>query len=219
LRHYDWQTDRNVVFVPAGINYDHVLEDQNLLNWDDRSSRPGVWQNLVRLFGFLRLNLFAGSRTRWRRYGYASVNFGIPVSMVDYCAEHGLEFNHLDKETRIPRVKQLADELMDSLRHVMPVLPVPLISAVMIRAEEEALTSLEIFSRCDALIDELIERGAPMKSGEKPRHVTLASSLEMLKERSILAEEDDHYSVNTDKANLINYYANSFEHWWREPAQ
>ena len=31
LRNYDWQRDRDVVFVPVGINYDRVLEDENLL--------------------------------------------------------------------------------------------------------------------------------------------------------------------------------------------
>lgn len=213
LRHYDWQTDRNIVFLPASINYDHVLEDQNLLKWDDKTSRPGVWQSLIRLGRFLKLNLFAGSRTRWRRYGYASVNFGIPVSMVDYCSERNLEFNHLDKETRFKQVKTLADELMDSLRFVMPILPVPIISAVMLQADEEALTSLEIFSRCDKLIDELIEQGAPMKPEEKPRHATLANSLTMLTQRELLKEDDDQFRVDQERKNLLAYYANSIEHW------
>ncbi len=213
LRHYDWQTDRNIVFLPASINYDHVLEDQNLLSWDDKSSRPGIWQNFARLFRFLKLNLFAGSRARWRRYGYASVNFGIPVSMVDYCSERELEFNHLDKETRFERVKALADELMDALRFVMPILPVPLIAAIMLRNEEKPLPSLEIFSQCDAIIDDLIAQGAPMKAEEKPRHATLANTLDMLTQRGLLTEQDDHYQLVGDKKALLAYYANSIEHW------
>ena len=214
LRHYDWRTDRNIVFLPASINYDHVLEDQNLLHWDDKSARPGPWQNIVRLWKFLRLNLFAGSRARWKRYGYASVNFGIPVSMADYCADKDLDFIHLDKEARIPRVKILADELMHALRHVMPVLPVPLVAAVMLEAQGEELSSLEIFSQSDAFIDRIIEAGAPMKPEEKPRHATLANSLEMLKQRGILLEKNDLYRVNQDKQVLLDYYANSLAHWW-----
>ncbi|MCG8412833.1 MAG: 1-acyl-sn-glycerol-3-phosphate acyltransferase [Pseudomonadales bacterium] len=218
LRNYDWQTDRNIVFLPASINYDQVLEDQNLLNWDDKSSRPGLIENVRRFWRFLRLNLFAGSRARWRRYGYASVNFGIPVSMVDYCSERELEFNHLDKETRFTRVKTLADELMDALRYVMPVLPVPVIAAVMLSSDDEVLTSLEIFSRCDKFIDDLIEGGAPMKTEEKPRQATLANSLNILTKRKLLTEEDDHYRVNQDHRKLLAYYANSIDHWWQNPA-
>ncbi|MEX2129930.1 MAG: 1-acyl-sn-glycerol-3-phosphate acyltransferase, partial [Pseudohongiellaceae bacterium] len=188
LRNYDWQNDRNVVFVPAGINYDHVLEDMNLIHWDDKTKRSSTADHFKKLWHFLSRNLFVSSRKRWLRYGYASVNFGIPVSMRDYCRERQLDFNHLDKETRIQKVTELANVLMDALRFVIPILPVPVIAAVMIRGSEPSMTSLEIFSRCDQLIDAMIARGAPMKVEEKPRHRTLSNSLEMLKDRGLLLE-------------------------------
>lgn len=70
-------------------------------------------------------------------------------------------------------------------------------------------------SECDVLIDKMIARGAAMKEEEKPRHKTLVNSLDMLKERNILLENKDRYSVNSEQASLIQYYANSIEHWWR----
>lgn len=215
LRHYDWHTDRNIVFIPVGINYDTVLEERNLLNWDKKAARPSLGANILRLWQFLRLNTFAGSRARWKRYGYASVNFGIPLDMGQYCQDHDVEFNHLEKELRITKVKAVADELLDALRFVMPVLPVPLISTVMLKAEE-SLTSLEIFSQCDVLIETLIAAGAPMKAEEKPRHGTLANGLEMLKNRQFLVEEDDSYQIVPEQRELLAYYANSIEHWFRE---
>ncbi|MCH7815625.1 MAG: 1-acyl-sn-glycerol-3-phosphate acyltransferase [Proteobacteria bacterium] len=215
LRHFDWQTDRNVVFVPVGINYDHVLEDQNLLDWDNKANRLSKRQHFMKLWRFLRKNLFAGSRARWRRFGYASVNFGVPVSMRDYCESNGVDFAHLHKEQRIPKVAELAAFLMDALRYVMPILPVPIIAIVLIRAETESLSSLEIISGCDNLIDEMIKRGAAMRPDEKPRHRTLSNSLDLLKERNILIEQDDRYKINPEHRSLLLYYANSIEHWWR----
>lgn len=215
LRHFDWHTDRNVVFVPVGINYDHVLEDENLLAWDNQAKRAGKRQQLYRVWQFLRKNLFATSRQRWQRYGYASVNFGVPLSMRDYCEARNLDFSHLSKEQRIPEVAGIADSLMDSLRHVMPILPVPMLAVVMIRAAGEPLTSLEIVGKCDKLIDEMIARGAAMKVQEKPRPRTLANTLDMLKERNLLLEQDDRYRVNPEQQPLLQYYANSIEHWWR----
>jgi glycerol-3-phosphate O-acyltransferase len=215
LRHFDWHTDRNIVFVPVGINYDHVLEDENLLAWDNQTKRVGKRQQLYRVWQFLRKNLFATSRQRWQRYGYASVNFGVPLSMRDYCEARNLDFSHLTKEQRIPEVAGIADLLMDSLRHVMPILPVPILAVVMIRAAGESLTSLEIVGNCDKLIDEMIERGAAMKVEEKPRPRTLANTLDMLKERKLLLEQDDRYRVNPEQQLLLQYYANSIEHWWR----
>ncbi|MDA1289875.1 MAG: 1-acyl-sn-glycerol-3-phosphate acyltransferase [Proteobacteria bacterium] len=216
LRHYDWKTDRDVVFVPVGINYDRVLEDENLLAWDRKEARLTTSQHLAKLWRFLRINLFAGSRKRWKRYGYASVNFGVPISMRSYSEERGIDFKHLEKEQRIPKVIELAGSLMQSLRYVMPIIPVPIICAVLLRAAEKPRTSLEIFGGCDTLIDEMIEKGAAMKAEEKPRQRTLSRSLDMLIARNFLIETDDYYQINPEYKLLISYYANSIEHWWNE---
>ena len=216
LRHYDWKTDRDVVFVPVGINYDRVLEDENLLAWDRKEARLTTSQHLTKLWRFLRINLFAGSRKRWKRYGYASVNFGVPSSMRSYSDERGMEFNHLEKEQRIVKVIELAESLMQSLRYVMPIIPVPIICVVLMRAGDKPRTSLEIFGDCDTLIDEMIEKGAAMKVDEKPRQRTLSRSLDMLLSRNFLIEADDYYQINPEYKLLIRYYANSIEHWWNE---
>ncbi len=214
LRHFDWHTSRNIVFIPVGINYDHVLEDENLLRWEDKATRLTKRQHLGRVWAFFSNNLFVSSRRRWQRFGYASVNFGVPVSMREYCESRDLNFNYLQKDARMPRVNTLAAYLMDALRYVMPILPVPVLSVVMLRAGDVALTSLEIFSRCDGLIDEMIIRGAAMKPEEKPRQRTLSSSLDMLTQRGILSETDDHYRVQAGQQALLQYYANSIRHWW-----
>lgn len=216
LRRYDWRTDRDVVFVPVSINYDRVLEDENLLNWDKKGARPSTAKHLGRLWRFLRLNLFAGSRQRWKRYGYASVNFGVPVSMRSYCEQRDLDFNHLAKEQRIPEVSALAESLMQSLRFVMPILPVPVIAAVLLRAGERPLTSLEIVGQCDTLIDEMIAKGAAMTPEQKPRQRTLSNSLDLLLSRGLLLERDDRFRVAAEGAALLQYYANSIEHWWND---
>lgn len=215
LRQYDYKSDRNVVFVPVGINYDRVLEDKNLLAWDKQEERLSKGQHLGKFWHWLRQNLFVSSRTRWQRYGYASVNFGVPISMREYCEQNSVDFKHLVKEERIPKVFELANELMDALRFVLPVLPVPLIASVFVSSEKDSMTLLEVVSECDVLIDKMIARGAAMKEEEKPRHKTLVNSLDMLKERNILLENKDRYSVNSEQASLIQYYANSIEHWWR----
>jgi glycerol-3-phosphate O-acyltransferase len=215
LRNYDAKLDREVVFVPMRINYDHVLEDQNLLSWDKKENRLTTVQHLKNLWGFLRLNLFAGSRARWGRYGYASVNFGVPVSMQNYCEQHDLDFKHLEKDQRIQKVVELANHLMNELRFVMPIIPVPILCAVLLNAKENPISSLEIFSDCDTLIDSMIAKGAAMKPEQKPRHRTLSNSLEMLRQRGLLTEIDDHYTINKSNQRLVEYYANSIEHWWR----
>ncbi|MDO9521457.1 MAG: 1-acyl-sn-glycerol-3-phosphate acyltransferase [Pseudohongiella sp.] len=215
LRNYDWQTDRSVVFVPVGINYDHVLEDQNMVSWENKDKRPSLRQHFARLKQFLGNNLFVSSRARWSRFGYASVNFGVPISMREYCSEHNVDFNHLSKEQRIVQIAALADVLMEALRYVMPIIPVPVIASVLLRSEEESLTSLEIVSRCDDLLDLMIANGAAMKADEKPRSRTLLKSLESMTARELVQEENDRFCINPAQRTLVQYYANSVAHWWQ----
>ena len=214
LRNYDWQRARGVIFIPVAINYDHILEDRNLLDWDDQAKHPSTIEHLKRLVRFLRKNLFDSPRARFTRYGYASVNFGEPLDMREYCRNHNLDLHHIEKEQRIPRVAELAGLLMQRLQHVMPVLPAPLAAMALLQRPDEALSSLEIAGACDEIIDDLIRRGSPMKKSEKPRQRTMQNTLRLMRVHGLVLEENDHYSVNPDNRRLLEFYANSIRHWF-----
>ena len=214
LRSFDAETDRDIVFIPIGINYDHVLEDLNMLAWTDpHSKRKGLAFHLRNVARFLRFNLFVGGDARFRRNGYASVNFGIPVSAKQFSSANHIQFKRLSKEQRFEQVAALADTLMDGIRHVIPILPVPLIATVFVRNPQTGLRSVDLIVEVDRLIDELIHGGAPMREEEKPRNSTLLQSLQLLQRRGVLVEDDDRYFAWPESLALLNYYANSIAHW------
>src|SRR4029079_11517990 len=77
---------RDLVFVPLGLNYDRVLEDRTLLlSADPNARKPGRFWAIWNTLGFLTNNLRLMLKSDWRRFGYACVNFGAPVSMRAYC--------------------------------------------------------------------------------------------------------------------------------------
>ena len=78
------------------------------------------------------------------------------------------------------------------------------------------MTSLEIVGECDTLIEEMMAKGAAMKAQEKPRPRTLSNSLDLLISRNFLLESNEHYRINPEYRPLVQYYANSIEHWWNE---
>jgi glycerol-3-phosphate O-acyltransferase len=212
LRHFDDVAGRDIVFIPIGINYDHVLEDRNMMNRArDDVPRPGAMFHMKRFFMFLKENLFIGSKRRWRKNGYASVNFGIPVSCREYCQQHEIHFQRLETEARFTAVEQLANSLMQSIRHVIPVLPVPLVCSVFADAADEGLLSIDVISRVDQLINSRIQGGGAMRRDEKPRNQTLTRALEMLTSRGILLQDQDEYRVNPEARDLVKYYANSIQ--------
>ena len=86
LRGFSLDGDRDLVFVPLGLNYDRVLEDRTqLLAGAAREKKSAVTASLNTLkFVFTQLGL--ALRSKWYRFGYACVNFGTPISTKSYCA-------------------------------------------------------------------------------------------------------------------------------------
>ena len=90
LRSFDPEGDRDIAFIPVGINYDRTFEDRSfLLELDRTAPRPGATAAFATTARFAGRNLALMARNRWHRFGYACVNFGSPVSLKDYVATPG----------------------------------------------------------------------------------------------------------------------------------
>src|SRR5712691_9149516 len=86
MRGFRIEGERDLVFVPLGINYDRVLEDRSLLRaLDPEAPRVGRARVLWNALAFAARNLRLMLKSEWYRFGYACVNFGSPVSMRAYC--------------------------------------------------------------------------------------------------------------------------------------
>src|SRR6185312_2154764 len=153
--------DRDLVFIPVGINYDRVLEDRTLLlDLTPGAVKPGAGRAAMTTLRFALRNLGLMLRSRWHRFGYACVSFGSPISMRRYLGEQeGLDLRSLSREERKVHLERLGAELMRAIGGVIPVLPVPLVASVLARAGEP-LSELELKARALRLIEELEAAGA-----------------------------------------------------------
>ena len=214
LRNYDLSSRRDIVFVPVGINYDRVLEDTSLLHRRNPDAKKQSWWFIVRTtVRFYQTSLFLSVRERRKRFGYAGVNFGRPISLRDYCAEHSIEFGSLPRQERFKHVAVLAKELMSCVAQVNPILPVPLVATVFRRSQGDALNSIEIKNRVLKLIRELQAAGAPIRDDEIPREETMMRAIAMLKFRRMVNERDGWYRAEPAAQELLDFYANSIVHW------
>ncbi|MGD8304388.1 MAG: 1-acyl-sn-glycerol-3-phosphate acyltransferase, partial [Desulfobacterales bacterium] len=79
LRSYDARSDRDIVFIPVGVNYDRTLEDRSLLRQlDPDAAQRSRWFIIKTTCGFIWKSLVLMILSRWQRFGYAYVHFGIP---------------------------------------------------------------------------------------------------------------------------------------------
>jgi glycerol-3-phosphate O-acyltransferase len=203
--------ERDLVFVPVGINYDRVLEDRSLLlsGAGKRTSRSrGLWNT----FRFLRHNLALALRSEWHRFGYACVNFGSPVSMREYGAARGLDFRRLSGEARRQAVAELGAGLMAAVGRVVPVVPVALMATVFTRQPGRALSQLELKAEVQALLERLQAGRAHVYVPRGDLDYALTVGLRMLTLRHLVEEKEGLFTARAAELPLLGYYANSIAH-------
>ena len=219
LRQYDPIQDRNIVFIPVGINYDRTIEDRSLLrSLDPEAPKRSKWFVFKTTTSFIMHSFILMLMNRWRRYGYACVNFGTPVSARAYCREHDVVFSELDRDQRFPEVERLCRRLMAAISDVIPVLPVAVVSTVFLENLETPMDIIEIERRCNRLVTSLGEAGAPvMNTPRSTRAHAYAGAVHLMRIRGLVTESDGLITAVADEAPMLRYYANSIDHWL-EPA-
>ena len=213
LRGFRLGGERDLVFVPLGLNYDRVLEDRTLLlSIDPEAKRPGRLVALWRTLAFIGRNLRLMLRSEWYRFGYACVNFGSPVSMKVYCRERGIDFKELSGEERKREVAALGRHLIDTVGKIVPVVPVPLISSVFLQDESRKLSELEIKAEVEKLIESLQAKGAHVYIPRRDLDYAIHVGLRMLTLRRLVESGDGLYSARSGETAVLRYYANSIAH-------
>lgn len=215
LRRFDPVRDRDIVFIPVGINYDRTIEDRSLLrHLHQQAKKRSGWFVFWTTFGFIRRSLTLMVLSRWRRYGYACVNFGEPVSIRAYCREKNVDFAALDRPERFKEIAALSGRLMAGIARVVPVLPVALVATVFTERMEDEMDILEIEQRADRLIHDLQKRGAPVfETPRSTRARIIAEAMDILAMRRLVILAGDKFKAVPEEAPLLRYYANAIGHW------
>ena len=187
---------RELYFVPVGINYDRVLEDETLLAEKRGRERPPTRAEKLR--GALRLlwvvpsrvtvNLLRAATGRLHRAGYVAVAFGEPIRLRDLPRAQGI--GQLPDDQRRALAKEVAQDLMARIARTIPATPVPLLARAVLElplpASESALAT-----RVRELRARLEERSVPTALGREFEGQRLA--------RAALAADEDR---NRDLARL-----------------
>ncbi|HYT47679.1 MAG TPA: 1-acyl-sn-glycerol-3-phosphate acyltransferase [Burkholderiales bacterium] len=202
---------RDLVFVPLGINYDRVLEDRTLLRTLE-GKKAGRLRAISGTFGFVLHNLLLVLRSEWRRFGYACVNFGSPISMREYCRAQQIDFQKLSGDPRRAAMARLGRELMQAVGRVVPVVPVALMATVFGSNPERALSELELKSEVGRLLQRLEAGGARVYVPRGDLDYALTVGLRMLRLRHMVEEKDGLYAAAAAELPLLGYYANSIAH-------
>lgn len=231
LRTFDPEGERDLVFIPVGINYDRTLEDRTLLldvappsatapaaggtAASGPRRRPGMVRALATTLRFVLRQLGLAARSRWHRFGYACVTFGTPISMRRTLRERRLDFRTLPPAEQSERLAALGGELMAAVGAVVPVVPVPLVASVFVERAERGqgpLSLLELKASAWRRMAELEAAGARVYVPRSDQDYAIAAGLRMLTLRHLVEEREGLYAAREDELPLLRYYANSIAH-------
>lgn len=214
LRGFQPEDDRDVVFIPVGINYDRTIEDRSLLReLDPQAEKRSGWFVFKTTAGFILHNLFLMIQNKWHRFGFACVNFGPHISARKHCRENGISFGSMTREARFPEVEKLSYKLLDSIKTIIPVLPVPLASTVLLENRNRWISEFDLKARIFNLIEELKSKGVTVNVPDKNRESVIEIALNMLRIRKMFIESDGLIRADAGMIGVLSYYANSIVQW------
>ncbi len=189
--------DRELSFIPVGVNYDWVLEDYNLVaESEGRAAKTGFWKKAQVIitgpfifFGLLLVNSVRFLAGRLKLHGYASLSFGEPVSLRKWAAERGVDLKTLTYDERKPIIKEFGAHIIARIGDAVPATPVTLLSVGILDSGKQRFTFDELVDIARTTGLELAAKGVRVVTGrefEKFRHALVA-----LKQRAEARERPD----------------------------
>lgn len=216
LRGFNSEQDRDVVFVPVSLNYDRTLEDRSLVRkLDPHAGKKSKGFIIKTTLHFIWHNLMLMARHRWRRFGFACVNFGSPVSARDYCRRHKVNFSQLGRVERFAHVELLAKQLLNEIEQIIPVIPVPLLCVIFTQNPHTRFSMIEIHNRLHRLSKQLASQNVKVAFPMEAQ--TIEEAISMLRTRHLITRYDDLYQMAPDAFEILSYYAHSIAHWFPSP--
>jgi glycerol-3-phosphate O-acyltransferase len=204
--------ERDIWFVPVGINYDRVLEDRTLIHeLEEGVERKNRGQRLAKVGHYTGWNTLRLLTGRLRRYGRVAVNFGTPLSIRAWVADRPGVLD-LPREERLSHIQQLADTMLTRIADVIPVTPVPLAAAALLSFGETAVPRRALLDRIEEFRAHLIERDAKLVEAERGAEEILDRAWRTFRMRRLVLREGDTCVVLPSQRPLLEYYANSVRH-------
>ena len=185
---------RDIVFVPVGIAYDRVLEDNVLVEAaqkGERKFRGSIWNG----FGFVVRMIRRKMQGRYTGFGMAAVSFGAPVSLADWLTRHEAD------------AAVLGAALMARVAEVVPALPVPLVATAL---RSGATDRAALVTQVTDLASQLAARGVPVELPDGGAEAAVTEALAQLLARRIVVELNG-LQIAQGKADLLEFQAGSVE--------
>jgi len=194
---------KDLIFVPASIIYDRVMEEKSYLRELEggRKEKENFWQ-IMRARRFLK-----------KKYGKVYARFADPLSLQEYTAQ------------RDPSIKNthasLALHIVNSINSVTPVTPLSLVATAILANHRRGFYLSELTETVNLLLSFLKTYEIPLVASFEDNSNMVNNTLSTLIGLKIVdflgdeqEDEETFYYVDEDKKMELEYYKNTIIHFF-----
>ncbi len=192
----------DLVFVPASINYDRILEESSYLKEiEGKTKDKESFRQVLRARKFLK-----------RKYGKIYIQFGHPISLRQYLNQKGIDAHNA------PSI--LSFDLTTAINKVTLVTPVSLMATAILTRNSRGFLLNDLTAATKIFMDFLHWYGIRIATTLKNFEKAFTDTLSILIKRKIVELIDDMkhekpiYHVHDEKKRELEYYKNSIIHFF-----
>lgn len=209
-RNFDPADDKDIVFIPVGTNFDRVVEQRTLIanaNTDFRGRGAGFVLGSTGLF--LMRQVWLKLTRRWQGFGIAAANFGQPLSLRNWSKRNDVSFIALEQEPLFAAIEALGKELNNRVIEAIPVLPVPLLAMLVLKADE-AMTEDQLEQAALKELERLRRHGAHPGIKQGAEEAAIADGVDLMRRLKLITVNGyGKIEAKASERNLLQYHANS----------
>ncbi len=192
----------DLIFVPASIVYDRVMEERAYLREQEGAPKEREsFRQVLKARELLK-----------KKYGKIYIRFGTPFSLREYLTEENLG--------PVEAEQSLALRLVRSINAVTPVTPLALTSSAILARHKKSFDTETLGQGVTLLHSFLKEVRAPMASSLEDPHRAMEETLRALETWKIISIVEElsgktrTYAMNPKKRREVAYYKNSIIHFF-----
>jgi glycerol-3-phosphate O-acyltransferase len=194
---------KDLVFVPASIVYDRILEEKSYIKEIEGGSKER--ESLKHIIG--------ARRFLKRKYGKVYMRFSQPISLNDFLAHSG--------PSMAETARRFAFKIAKDINEVTMVTPLSLVAAAILAKHRRGFLYAELYATAESLLRTLKQSGVPLAASLTDFPMAVQETLSLLVNWKIVEiledvdlEEEPFYFVEEDKKLELEYYKNSIVHFF-----
>ncbi len=207
---FDPQRTPDLVFMPVGVNYDRIPEDENLQRFSSEDFRAKGKKYVLLQGARFSVRVIWEMMLGRRSFGYACAKFGKPISFADWLRGSDVNWPDLNREQRFEWVSKLGTRLIAEISSQVPATPVAVLCRIWFEDPSLVLDRAELEVRFRLLCTVLQQNGCHVVLIGNNEDATLEHALNLSVNRGIiLRSEAGLFHLNPKMHELAIYNGNA----------